>query len=67
MSNAFLQRLEHAAKLSDNDKRVLEDLCRYPRDIAAKKYISRDGDEMVSFPILLSGWAAPDHAASAAR
>lgn len=23
-----------------------------------KKYISRDGDEVVSFPVLLSGWAA---------
>ena len=58
MSNAFLQRLAHAANLADSDTRVLEDLCRHPRDIAAKKYISRDGDEMVSFPILLSGWAA---------
>lgn len=58
MSNAFLQRLAHAANLADSDKRALEDLFRHPRDMAAKKYISRDGDEMISFPILLSGWAA---------
>lgn len=58
MSNAFVQRLSHAASLTDNDIYVLEELCRHPRDVSAKKYISRDGDEMVSFPVILSGWAA---------
>lgn len=58
MSNPFLQRLSHAAHLSDSDNQVMEKLCRRPREVGAKKYISRDGDEMVSFPVLLSGWAA---------
>jgi len=58
MPNPFLQRLSHAAHLVDSDNLVLENLCRLPREVAAKKYISRDGDEMVSFPVLLSGWAA---------
>ena len=58
MSNAFLQRLTHAAVLSDEELAAVEELCRQPKDIAAKKYLSRDGDEMVSFPVVLSGWAA---------
>ena len=58
MSNAFLQRLMHAAELGDQEIEAVEELCRQPKDIAAKKYLSRDGDEMVSFPVVLSGWAA---------
>lgn len=58
MSNAFLQRLAHATHLACDDKRALEALCNHPREISGKKYLSRDGDEMVSFPVLLSGWAA---------
>lgn len=58
MSNAFLLRLMHAADLGDQEIAAIEELCRQPKDIAAKKYLSRDGDEMVSFPVVLSGWAA---------
>ncbi|MBI1402492.1 MAG: helix-turn-helix domain-containing protein [Porphyrobacter sp.] len=58
MHNAFLQRLSHAAPLAQNEIGVLEELCRNPRDIPAKKYLSRDGDEIVTFPVILSGWAA---------
>lgn len=58
MSNAFLLRLMHAAELGDQEIAAIEELCRQPKDIAAKKYLSRDGDEMVSFPVVLSGWAA---------
>ena len=58
MSNAFLQRLMHAAELGDQEIEAVEELCRQPKDIGAKKYLSRDGDEMVSFPVVLSGWAA---------
>ncbi len=58
MSNAFLQRLMHAAELGSQEIEALEELCRQPRDIAAKKYLARDGDEIVSFPVVLSGWAA---------
>jgi CRP-like cAMP-binding protein len=58
MSNAFLLRLMHAAKLSDQEIAAVEDLCRQPKEIGAKKYLSRDGDEMVTFPVILSGWAA---------
>lgn len=58
MTNAFLQRLSHAAALSQSEIGVLEELCRNPREIPAKKYLSRDGDEIVTFPVILSGWAA---------
>lgn len=58
MSNAFLLRLMHAAELSDQEIAAVEELCRQPREIGAKKYLSRDGDEMVTFPVVLSGWAA---------
>lgn len=58
MSNAFLQRLKHAADLNEQEIEAVEELCRQPREIGAKKYLSRDGDEMVCFPVVLSGWAA---------
>ena len=58
MTNAFLQRLTHAAELTQGEIGVVEDLCRNPREIPAKKYLSRDGDEIVTFPVILSGWAA---------
>ncbi|MEQ5787889.1 Crp/Fnr family transcriptional regulator [Erythrobacter sp. NFXS35] len=58
MTNAFLQRLSHAAALTPSEIGVLEELCRNPREIPAKKYLSRDGDEIVTFPVILSGWAA---------
>lgn len=58
MSNAFLLRLMHAAELGDEEVAAVAELCRQPKDIGAKKYLSRDGDEMVSFPVVLSGWAA---------
>lgn len=58
MSNPFLQRLMHATELGHPEIEAIEELCRQPRDIAAKKYLARDGDKIVSFPVLLSGWAA---------
>lgn len=58
MSNAFLLRLMHAADLGDEEVAAVAELCRQPKEIGAKKYLSRDGDEMVSFPVVLSGWAA---------
>ncbi len=58
MINAFLLRLMHAAELGDQEIQAVEELCRQPREIGAKKYLSRDGDEMHSFPVVLSGWAA---------
>lgn len=57
-TNTFLLRLTHAAQLSEQDITAVEELCRQPRDIGAKKYLQRAGDEMVSFPVILSGWAA---------
>lgn len=58
MSNAFLQRLMHSAELNEQEVSAVDELCRQPREIGAKKYLSREGDEMVSFPVILSGWAA---------
>ena len=58
MSNPFIQRLMHAAELNEREVAAVEELCRQPREIGAKKYLSRDGDEMVTFPVIISGWAA---------
>jgi CRP-like cAMP-binding protein len=58
MSNPFLQRLKHATDLPPAEIEAIEELCRQPREIGAKKYLARDGDEIVSFPVVLSGWAA---------
>ena len=58
MTNPFLLRLMHAAELGDLELQAVEEICRQPRDVGAKKYLSRDGDEMHSFPVVLSGWAA---------
>lgn len=58
MRNAFLERLSHVKVLGEKELRIVDDLCSHRRDVPAKKYISRDGDQMVSFPVILSGWAA---------
>lgn len=58
MSNAFLLRLMHAAELGDQEIAAVEQLCRQPRDVPAKTYLLRDGDELHALPVLLSGWAA---------
>lgn len=58
MSNPFLQRLMHGTELPRPAIEAIEDLCRQPREIGAKKYLARDGDEIVSFPVVISGWAA---------
>lgn len=58
MNNAFLLRLKHAAELGDGEINALRNLCAQPKDIGAKKYLSRDGDEMHAFPVVLSGWVA---------
>ncbi|WP_379922353.1 Crp/Fnr family transcriptional regulator [Erythrobacter sp. R86502] len=58
MVNAFLQRLMHAAPLNDEEVAAVASLCRQPKDLPAKKYLSRDGDDTVTFPVVLSGWAA---------
>lgn len=58
MTNAFLLRLMEAGDLGDQELSALDDLCRSSRDVAAKKYLWREGDEMAAFPVILSGWAA---------
>lgn len=58
MSNAFLLRMMHAAELGEQEVAAVEELCAQPREIGAKKYLSRDGDELHAFPVILSGWAA---------
>lgn len=57
MANPFLQRLMHATKLGHPEIEAIEELCRQPRDIGAKKYLVREGERIISFPVLLSGWA----------
>lgn len=58
MTNAFLLRLMHSAELGDGEMAALSNLCRQPKDVGAKKYLSRDGDDLHGFPVVLSGWAS---------
>lgn len=56
--NPFLARLMHAGHLNDPEIQAIEGMCRQFGEVGPKKYLSRDGDEMTTFPVILSGWAA---------
>lgn len=58
MSNAFVRRLQTRNNLEENDKSIIENLCQKTRKVGGKKYLSRGNAGAVSFPVLLSGWAA---------
>ncbi|MFB0613897.1 Crp/Fnr family transcriptional regulator [Aurantiacibacter poecillastricola] len=58
MNNAFAKRLSFTSPLDDDDADVIDNLCSRDRRVAAKRYILRDGDQMLRFPIMLEGWAA---------
>lgn len=58
MFNPFLLRLMQASQLGDAEIQAIDELCSQSRDVGAKKYLSREGDEMLCFPVILSGWAA---------
>lgn len=58
MSNAFVRRLQSITSLQEVDKCLLEDISYKSRKFAPKKYVPCGGEDLVSFPVLLSGWAA---------
>lgn len=58
MSNAFVRRLQSGANLQERDRGTIEGLCHKTRKFSNKKYLSRGGEGALSFPVLLSGWAA---------
>lgn len=58
MSNAFVRRLQSGTNLQGRDSGTIEDLCHKTRKFSNKKYLARGGEGALSFPVLLSGWAA---------
>ena len=54
----FLRRLQHASDLEQADVAALARLCGNLKELAAKRYIYREGERLESFPVVLSGWAA---------
>lgn len=58
MTNPFVQRLQVLSRLQNTDIELLEDLCKNPRDVAAKSYIFHGISDASSFPVMISGWAA---------
>ena len=57
-SSPFLQRLRHGSELEEADLAMLVGLCGTTREVAAKRHICHEGDQLDCFPIILSGWAA---------
>lgn len=57
-TNLFCDRLGIGASLSQGDHDALDSLCGDRRTLRAKDFISRDGDRLTSFPVVLQGWAA---------
>ena len=58
MVNAFIRRLQSIAPLQEADRWIVEDICQNSHHISAKHYISREGNGMAFFPVVMEGWAA---------
>jgi CRP-like cAMP-binding protein len=58
MDNPLTRRLEAVGRLPQEDKDVLDELCRHKRDIQARRHIIREGDQPDNVQLILSGWAA---------
>jgi CRP-like cAMP-binding protein len=58
MSNTFVVRLAQASNLQPYEVIAIDGACRQTRQVAAKTYLSRAGDDAQSFPVILAGWAA---------
>ncbi|MCZ8370502.1 MAG: Crp/Fnr family transcriptional regulator [Porphyrobacter sp.] len=58
MTNAFVRRLQSEANLQERDRGIIEGLWQKTRKLSNKKYLSRGGEGALSFPVLLSSWAA---------
>jgi CRP-like cAMP-binding protein len=58
MSNPLIRKLEHFAKLSDEDKRVVENAVRDVRDFGPREDVIREGDTPENVHLVVEGWAA---------
>ncbi|HKT85575.1 MAG TPA: Crp/Fnr family transcriptional regulator [Novosphingobium sp.] len=58
MATNFLRKLSLWSDLEHDDWNSLAALCSNCREIPKKRYISRDGDRLEKFPIVVNGWAA---------
>ena len=57
MANAFIQKLQRIAPLSDGEIAVLEQATARPRNYAAKQDMIREGDRPGPVFVVLEGWA----------
>ena len=57
MITPFVRKLRRGAHLSDQDERLLADLCRATQQIGQHQDIFEEGDSPRSLTIVLSGWA----------
>ena len=57
-TNFFCDRLSLGATLAQDDLDAIDALCRDRRTLRAKEFVSRDGDRLTTFPVILQGWAA---------
>jgi CRP-like cAMP-binding protein len=55
--NPLIRKLEHFAKLSDEDKRLVEDAIRDVRQLEARQDIISEGEMPDEVHLLLEGWA----------
>lgn len=58
MTTNFLRKLSLWSELEHDDWNSLAALCSNCREIPKKRYVSRDGDRLEKFPIVVNGWAA---------
>ena len=58
MTIPFLRKLGLWSDLEQDDWDSLDALCGIYREIPKKRYISRDGDRLEKFPVIVDGWAA---------
>ncbi len=57
MSNAFVQKLQGYASLTDEDVELLTAACVSQRDVPARYDLIREGDNPKSVFVMLEGWA----------
>ncbi len=56
--NPLIAKLEKIARLSDDDRQALSEICRDIREVAARRDIIGEGDRPDNVHVMLSGWAA---------
>lgn len=57
MSNPLIRKLEHGARLTDDDRNVLEEICRKKRQISANQDIITEGARPENVHLVMNGFA----------